>query len=44
MSNLSGILLGPVDLLLLRENIIASISALDVGVMEKKSKFFGYIL
>ena len=33
---LHGIQLGPVDLLLLREGIIASISALDAGVMEKE--------
>ena len=34
---ISSILLGPVDLLLFMEEIIASISALDVGVMEKES-------
>ena len=37
LSILSGILLGPVDLLLFREEIIASISALDVGVVVKES-------
>ena len=36
LSILNGILLGPVDSLLLREEIIASISALDVGAMVKE--------
>ena len=35
LSILSGMLLGPVDLLLFKKEMIASISALDVGVMVK---------
>ena len=38
--SLSGILLGPVDLLLFKEEIIVSVSALDVEVMTKESEFF----
>ena len=38
--SLRGILLGPVDLLLFKEEIIVSVSALDVEVMTKESEFF----
>ena len=37
LSFLNGILLGPVDLLLFREEIIASVLALNVEVMKNES-------